>query len=122
MKCFREEDEESCLPKSAEVLVVIENMTILIKLACVYIYIYARGFEEKFDDDWEGKKVFVCLVLRSPPSKLYVLVGFFLNLLFVSFCVQKKGTNFLDNADKSAPPHHRTLFYQTTHFRSSGTI
>ena len=41
VKCFREEDEESCLPKSAEVLVVIENMTIIIKLACVYIYIRA---------------------------------------------------------------------------------
>lgn len=39
MKCF-EEDEESCLPKSAEVLVVIENMTmIIIKLVRVYIYI-----------------------------------------------------------------------------------
>lgn len=48
MRCF-EEDEESCLPKSDEVLVVIENMIIGFKLACVcvrdiyiYIYIYAR--------------------------------------------------------------------------------
>jgi len=48
VRCF-EEDEESCLPKSDEVLVVIENMIIGFKLACVcvrdiyiYIYIYAR--------------------------------------------------------------------------------
>lgn len=74
VKCF-EEDEESCLPKSAEVLVVIENMTIIIKL--VRVYIYTRGDLKKSLTTTEGKKVFVCLVLRSPPSKLYVLVGFF---------------------------------------------
>jgi len=45
VRCF-EEDEESCLPKRDEVLVVIENMIGGFKLVCVmciYIYIYKRG-------------------------------------------------------------------------------
>ena len=42
MRCF-EEDEESCLPKRDEVLVVIENMIGGFKLVCVMIYIYKRG-------------------------------------------------------------------------------
>lgn len=70
MKCF-EEDEESCLPKSAEVLVVIENMTMII-IKLVRVYIYTRGdLKKSLMTIREGKKVFVCLVLRSPPSKLY---------------------------------------------------
>jgi len=52
VRCF-EEDEESCLPKSDEVLVVIENMIIGFKLACVCVcvclYIYARHSFE-FDE------------------------------------------------------------------------
>ena len=43
MRCF-EEDEESCLPKRDEVLVVIENMIGGFKLVCVcVIYIYKRA-------------------------------------------------------------------------------
>ena len=46
VRCF-EEDEESCLPKSDEVLVVIENMIIGFKLArvcvCVRVFIYIRA-------------------------------------------------------------------------------
>ena len=43
MRCF-EEDEESCLPKRDEVLVVIENMIGGFKLVCVmYIYIYINA-------------------------------------------------------------------------------
>ena len=73
MRCF-EEDEESCLPKSDEVLVVIENMIIGFKLArvCVrVIYIYIRARCSSLMS--EGKKVVVwCLVLLfSQPSKLF---------------------------------------------------
>ena len=41
MRCF-EEDEESCLPKRDEVLVVIESMIGGFKLVCV-MCIYKRG-------------------------------------------------------------------------------
>ena len=39
VRCF-EEDEESCLPKRDEVLVVIVNIIIGFKLVCVCVFIY----------------------------------------------------------------------------------
>ena len=61
MRCF-EEDEESCLPKRDEVLVVIENMIGGFKLVCVMIYIYIyinAGVLLEFDE--RGKKSGVCV-------------------------------------------------------------
>ena len=67
MRCF-EEDEESCLPKRDEVLVVIENMIGGFKLVCViyiYIYIYKRACCSSLMSE-EKKVVFVsCSALFS---------------------------------------------------------
>ena len=59
--CSFEEDEESCLPKRDEVLVVIESMIGGFKLVCVmYIYIYINaGVLLEFDE--RGKKSGVCV-------------------------------------------------------------
>ncbi len=66
VRCF-EEDEESCLPKRDEVLVVIENMIGGFKLVCVmyiYIYIYINaGVLLEFDE--RGKKSGVCVSFCS---------------------------------------------------------
>ena len=58
VRCF-EEDEESCLPKRDEVLVVIENMIGGFKLVCdIYIYIYKRACCSSLMSE-EKKVVFV---------------------------------------------------------------
>ena len=81
MRCF-EEDEESCLPKRDEVLVVIENMIGGFKLVIyIYIYIYKRACCSSLMR--EEKKWCLCLVLRFSQPSNPLFVGFFKNLLFV---------------------------------------